>query len=166
MTSPPGTAIPFPASGRLIGIDFGTKRVGIAVSTGDRSIASPVEVYQRRNEQLDTRYFKEMLQEFRPVGLVVGLPMHVGGSEGSKAREARAYGDWLAKLLGLPVTYWDERFTSVVAEEHMLAVDLTRKQRKARIDKLAAQIMLQAYLDHHRPAPTFEELPEDVQEGL
>ncbi len=140
-----------PAQGRLLGIDYGTKRVGIAVSTGDRAISSPVEVYQRRNEQLDIRYFKQLQSEYRPVGLVVGLPIHVGGHEGATAYAARDYGEWLSKLLAIPVTFWDERYTSAVAEEYLLAADLTRKQRKSRLDMLAAQILLQAYLDHHRP---------------
>lgn len=140
-----------PETGRLIGIDFGTKRVGVAVSTGDRTIASPVEVYQRRNELLDARYFKQLLPEYRPVGVVVGLPMHIAGNEGIKAHEARDFGSWLGKQLALPIAYWDERYTSVVAEEHLLAAHLTRKKRKARLDALAAQLILQSYLDYHRP---------------
>ncbi|MCA9079415.1 MAG: Holliday junction resolvase RuvX [Planctomycetaceae bacterium] len=147
-TSEPAAASEFPAEGRLLGIDFGTKRVGIAICNSDRTIASPVEIYQRRNDRLDGDYFRELAAGYRIAGFVVGLPMHVNGTEGVKAREARAYGDWLHQLTGLPVTYWDERYTSAVAEEYLLAAELTRKQRKARIDKLAAQILLQGYLEH------------------
>ncbi|MEZ5943759.1 MAG: Holliday junction resolvase RuvX [Planctomycetaceae bacterium] len=157
----------FPDKGRLIGIDYGTKRVGIAVSTGDRTISSPVEVYQRRNALLDAKYFRELKQEYRPVGLVVGLPIHIGGEEGATARHAREYGAWLSETMKVPVTFWDERYTSVVADEYMLAVDMSRKKRKARVDMLAAHVMLQSYLDHQaalaREAASLleDELPEE-----
>jgi len=116
-------------------------------------MASPLELYERRNEQLDTRYYRSILEDYRPVGIVVGLPIHVGGEESQKSHEARQYGAWLHSITGLPVTYWDERFTSAVAEDFLLAAELTRKQRKKRIDMVAAQIILQSYLDAHHPKP-------------
>ncbi|MCA8993774.1 MAG: Holliday junction resolvase RuvX [Planctomycetaceae bacterium] len=161
----------FPDKGRLIGIDYGTKRVGIAVSTGDRTISSPVEVYQRRNAALDAKYFRELRQEYRPVGLVVGLPIHVGGGEGSTARHAREYGAWLSDTMKVPVTFWDERYTSVVADEYMLAVDMSRKKRKARVDMLAAHVMLQSYLEYQialakKDEPQEEDEPPPEGESL
>lgn len=137
----------FPATGKLLGIDYGTVRVGLAVSTPDQKIASPLEILTRRNEQLDAKYYRELMTEYRISGLVIGLPIHVNGTEGQKAREAREYGSWLQQLTGLPVMFWDERYTSVAAEDHLIGVDLTRKQRKKRLDMVAAQILLQAYLD-------------------
>lgn len=137
----------FPAEGRLLGIDFGTKRVGIAVSTPDQTIASPLDNYTLRSRKLDEAHIRNIVDDYRIRGLVVGLPMHMSGDEGGKAREAREFGAWLHEFTGLPVRYWDERFTSALAEEYLSAAELTKKKRKARLDKLAAQIMLQSYLD-------------------
>lgn len=151
---------PFPEKGRLVGIDYGTKRIGIAVCTGERTIASPVEIYQRRDVSQETKYFRSLVEEHRPVGFVVGLPLHVGGEESQKCREARTFGQWLNQVTGLPVTFWDERYTSAVAEEYLLGAELTNKQRKKRIDMVAAQIMLQGFLDYHCPPPPRPTEPE------
>ena len=78
---------------------------------------------------------------------IVGLPVHLSGRESQKSTEARAFGQWLAEQTGLPVAYFDERFTTSEAEQYLDAAELTKKQRKARLDKLAAQIMLSAYLE-------------------
>ncbi len=138
---------PFPAEGRLMGVDFGTKRLGIAVSTPDQSIASPLENYDRRNPNLDAKHLKELAQDYRIRGLVVGLPVHMSGDEGGIARNAREFGLWLAKETNLPIRFWDERFTSAMAEEILQAADLSKKKRKARKDKLAAYLLLQSFLD-------------------
>lgn len=140
----------FPAEGRLLGVDYGTRRVGLAVSTHEQNISSPLEIYERRNRQIDARYFRELVEEERIVGLVVGLPMHVGGEEGQKAREAREYGAWLARTTGLPVRFWDERYTSAAADEFLINIDMSRKKRKRRLDMIAAQIILQGFLDRPR----------------
>jgi putative Holliday junction resolvase len=105
----------FPSEGQLLGVDYGTVRVGIAISTREQNIASPLEIYNRRNERLDAVYFKELTDEYRIKGLVVGLPMHINGEEGESARHAREYGAWLVEVTGLPILFWDERFTSSVA---------------------------------------------------
>ncbi len=137
----------FPREGQLLGVDYGTVRVGLAISTREQNIASPLEIYNRRNEHQDGKYFAELVADYRIKGLVVGLPMHVNGEEGETARHAREYGKWLVEVTNLPILFWDERYTSSVAEDHLIGVDLTRKQRKKRLDMIAAQIMLQAYLD-------------------
>lgn len=158
MTGISDTPLPaddFPRQGRLLGIDFGTKRVGVAVSSPDQTIASPLENYTRRSEVHDATHFRRLAEEYRAVGLVVGLPVHLSGDEGGKAREARAYGTWLSATTGLPVRYWDERYTSLTAESYLFAAEMTKKQRKARLDMLAAQILLQAFLD----APDREQKP-------
>ncbi len=133
--------------GRLLGVDFGTVRVGLAVCDAERIIASPLTVYERRNPALDAEYFRKLVQAEQIVGLVVGLPVHMSGDEGEKAKEARAFGDWLAEVTKLPVVYWDERFTTKAAESHLREAGLTHQRRKERRDKVAAQIVLQAYLD-------------------
>lgn len=135
------------SEGRLLGLDFGTKRVGLAVSNEEQTIASPLDNYTRRGKQQDARYLNDVVEEFGIKAVVVGLPVHMSGEEGGKAREARVFGTWVFETTGRPVHYWDERFTSLQADEYLLAAELTKKQRKARRDKLAAQVMLQSYLD-------------------
>ena len=145
---------------RVGGIDFGTVRIGIAVSDADRTIASPLESYTRRTPELDARRFEQLAIEER-IGLwVVGLPVHLDGRESQKSTEARRFGAWLAEVTGVPVKFFDERFTSVEAEELLLHANFTRKGRKKRIDMLAAQIMLTAFLE----APDSDEPPKGLED--
>jgi len=131
----------------LLGVDYGSVRIGLAISDPDRKIAFPLATYTRRNREQDARYFRE-LAEAEAIGqIVVGLPVHLSGREGTKSGEARAFGQWLAGVTGLPVVFWDERFTTVEAEGHLWSAGLTHKQRKARRDRVAAQILLQSFLD-------------------
>jgi putative Holliday junction resolvase len=131
----------------VLGVDYGTVRIGLAVSDPDRKFAFPLTTYTRRNPPVDEKFFRELAAEQNVGEIVVGLPIHLSGVEGQKAIEARGFGSWLGKLLGCPVVYWDERFTTVEAEKHLLDAGLTNKRRKARRDRVAAQIMLQSYLD-------------------
>jgi putative Holliday junction resolvase len=134
-------------AGRLLGVDYGTVRIGLAVSDPDRKIAFPLTTYTRSNREADAAWFRKLVAGETLVGLVVGLPVHASGDEGQKAREARAFGAWLAEATGLPVIYYDERFTTVLAESALWEAGLTHKKRKARRDRVAAQMFLQAYLD-------------------
>jgi putative pre-16S rRNA nuclease len=133
--------------GRLAGIDYGTVRIGIAVTDPEQRLASPFENYTRRGEATDAAYFKRLAADERIVQFVVGLPVHLDGRESEKSREARRFGEWLAATTGIPIVFFDERFTSTEAERYLAQAELTKKQRKARLDKLAAQIMLTAYLE-------------------
>lgn len=133
--------------GRVAGIDYGTVRIGIAIGDLEVGMASPYENYTRRSEKLDGGYFQQLAEEERLVRWVVGLPVHLDGGESQKSVEARAFGKWLGDLTQLPVDFFDERFTSAQAEEMLQAANLTKKRRKQRLDQLAAQIMLTAYLD-------------------
>ena len=142
-----------PREGRLLGLDYGTKRVGIALSTPEQNIASPLENYTRFSPDADAAFLREIVEEYRAVGLVVGLPVHMSGDEGEKAKEAREFGKWAAAATDLPVTWWDERYTTLIAEEMMISAGLSSKKRKQRLDKLAAQIMLQAFLDRRGANP-------------
>ena len=108
---------PLPREGRLLGLDFGTKRIGIAVSTPEQNIASPHENYTLRGERADAAWFRQLAADYRPAGIVVGLPIHMSGEEGTKAAEAREFGTWISDLLQLPVTFYDERFTTAIAED-------------------------------------------------
>src|SRR5262249_8524125 len=106
----------------------------------------------RRDRNQDARYLQQVVADEEIGGFVVGLPVHTDGREGQKAGEARAFGRWLGEVTGLPVAFWDERFTTVEAEEVLWTAGLTQKRRKARRDQVAAQILLQAYLDAGCPA--------------
>ena len=135
------------SKGRLLGVDFGTVRVGLAVSDADRIIASPLETLKRRDANADAEHFNRLIRAEQIVGLVVGLPLHTGGEEGIKAREARAFGQWLGEATGLPVDFWDERCTTAAAEDSLREAGLSHRKRKDRRDRVAAQIILQSYLD-------------------
>lgn len=148
----------FPKQGRLLGLDYGTKRVGLALSNFAQTIASPHELLQRRDDRQDARHLQKTVREYDVKGLVVGLPVHMSGDEGEKAREARAFGEWAAAAVGLPVAFCDERYTTAMADEQLLAAELSPKQRRVRRDKLAAQILLQAFLDGGRDADRPTEL--------
>ena len=132
---------------RLLGVDYGNVRVGLAVSDSSRTIASPLTTYTRGNREQDVRFFKELVEAEAIDRIVVGLPIHLDGHEGSKAAEARAFGQWLNQITELPVVFWDERFTTVEAEGHLWSAGLTHKQRKRRRDQVAAQILLQSFLE-------------------
>jgi putative Holliday junction resolvase len=136
--------------GRIAGIDFGTARIGIAISDPMQSIASPYENYTRRSAELDRVRFVRLAEEERIVRFVVGLPVHLDGGESAKSQEARSFGKWLTEATGVAVEFFDERFTTREAELALAEAQFTKKQRKARLDKLAAQIMLTAYLESLR----------------
>ena len=132
---------------RIAGIDYGTVRIGIATADLSVGIAGPYETYARRSERLDAEYFRQLASEERIGRFVVGLPVHLSGGESQKSTEARAFGAWLGRITGVPVEYFDERYTSAEAESLLLDAGLTKKRRKERLDQLAAQIMLTAYLE-------------------
>ncbi len=136
-----------PQTGRIAGIDYGTVRIGIALADLEVSIAGPYENYTRRGEAKDAEYFQQLAREERLIRFVVGLPVHLDGQESQKSREARQFGAWLEKLTSVTVDFFDERFTSSEAEAILGEAQLTKKKRKARLDQLAAQIMLTAYLE-------------------
>lgn len=133
--------------GRIAGIDYGTVRIGVAVCDSRQTLASPLDNYQRRGIQADADYFRRLVAEERLTRFVVGLPVHVSGDESQKSREARDFGAWLNSVTGVPVEFFDERYTSVEAEQYLQGAGLTKKRRKARLDMLAAQILLSAYLE-------------------
>ena len=149
--SQPATPAP-PSSGRLAGIDFGTVRIGVAVTDREQKFASPLTNYTRRGDVADAAYFQRLVKKEEIVAFVVGLPVHLDGNESQKSNEARGFGQWLQEKTSLPIVFFDERFTSVEAEQLLLGAEFTKKRRKARLDKLAAQILLAAYLEAGKPA--------------
>ncbi|MGY8747815.1 MAG: Holliday junction resolvase RuvX [Pirellulales bacterium] len=137
----------FPSNGRLLGIDYGTVRVGVAISDPSQTIASPLETYTRRNNKLDADYFVDLTRHEKIVGLVVGLPVHMSGDESEKSREAVKFGQWLNESTDRPVIWVDERYTTSMAREMLSQSPLSGKKRKAQLDKLAAQILLATFLE-------------------
>lgn len=136
-----------PSEGRLLGIDYGTVRVGVAISDPSQTIASPLETYTRRNIKHDASYFIDLVKLEKIVGLVVGLPVHMSGDESEKSREAVRFGKWLQQSTERPVIWVDERYTTSMAREMLSHSPLSGKKRKAQLDKLAAQILLATYLE-------------------
>jgi putative Holliday junction resolvase len=132
---------------RILGLDYGTRRVGAALSDPGRTIAFPAEVYPLRSPEADARHYCELVRENEVERIVIGLPVHTSGREGQLAALTRRFGDWLATATGRPVVYFDERYTTVEAEQRLIDAGLNRQKRKALRDQLAAQIILQGYLD-------------------
>lgn len=142
-----------PATGRVAGIDFGTVRIGVALSDPLRHIASPHATYTRRSPEADAAYFRRLVEQEEVRLFVVGLPVHLSGDESAMSHAARRFGDWLGQQTGVPVVYFDERFSSHQAEEWLLAADMSRKRRRARRDRLAAQVLLAGYLESGAKQP-------------
>jgi putative Holliday junction resolvase len=132
---------------RLLGIDPGKVRLGLAISDTERRIASPLTTYTRRDPVQDGHYFKKLVADEEIAYIVIGLPILEGGSEGTQAKLAREFGKWLHATTGLACVFHDERFTTFEAESALLDAGLTKKKRKERRDRVAAQILLQTYLD-------------------
>lgn len=139
-----------PEKGRLAGIDYGTVRIGVAISDPGQSIASPLEVYTRQTIESDARYFKKLGATEELVGFVVGLPVHMSGDASEKSKEAIEFGVWLNEQTKIPVAWIDERYTTAMAREMLNQSNLSGKKRKAQLDKLAAQILLATYLESDR----------------
>lgn len=139
-----------PNSGRLAGIDFGTVRIGIAITDPEQKLASPYEIYHRTSPAAEEKYFLRFAREERICGFVVGLPVHLDGNSSRISELAIEFGRWLEKLTSLPVAWIDERFTTSAAEDLIRDANLTSKKRKALRDKLAAQILLTAFLESPR----------------
>lgn len=133
--------------GRVAGIDFGRARIGIAISDPERRLASPYENYARRGPEADARRFRALAAEERIVLFVVGLPVHLDDRESAISREAREFGRWLGEVTGLPVEFFDERFSTREAHELLKGAGMKHARRKRKLDMLAAQVVLSAYLE-------------------
>ena len=141
-----------PASTRILAIDPGKVRLGLAVSDSERRLASPLMTYTRRDVVQDAAFLKKLIAGEEIGAIVVGLPVHLDGREGEQARAAREFGAWLHQATGMQCVFYDERFTTSEAESALWDAGLTHKKRKARRDRVAAQILLQTYLDAGCPA--------------
>jgi putative holliday junction resolvase len=141
------TAPLLPARGALIGLDLGTKTIGVAASDPDRRLATPVETIARKRFSLDVERLLELAGERAAAGFVLGLPINMDGTEGPRAQSTRAFARNLAKLTKLPIALWDERLSTAAVERALIAADASRTKRKAVIDQHAAAYILQGALD-------------------
>jgi putative Holliday junction resolvase len=141
------TAAHLPPRGALIGLDLGTKTIGVATSDPDRKLATVVETIARKTFSADAKRLLALAAERNAVGFVLGLPLNMDGSEGPRAQSTRAFARNLGKLTELPIALWDERLSTVAVERDLIAADVSRKKRAAVIDQHAAAFILQGALD-------------------
>ena len=136
-----------PARGALIGLDLGSKTIGVASSDPDRRLATGVETVTRKNFSADAARLLALAAERKAAGFVLGLPVNMDGSEGPRAQSTRAFARNLARLTQLPIALWDERLSTAAVERELIAADVTRARRAKVIDQHAAVFILQGALD-------------------
>jgi putative Holliday junction resolvase len=134
-------------SGRILALDVGEKTLGVAVSDPLRMIAQPVSTIRRRGIRSDLRAIMELVESHEAVEILVGMPLRLQGDEGPAAESVLSFIEKLRPVLEIPIVKWDERFSTAQAEKILLEADLSRKKRREVIDKVAASIILQSYLD-------------------
>jgi putative Holliday junction resolvase len=139
-----------PPAGKLLGLDLGTRTIGIAVSDGLRFTATPLETIRRSKFTADAARLVELIAENQAVGLVLGLPLNMDGSEGPRAQSTRAFARNLAQKTPLPVVFWDERLSTSAVTRMLIDADTRRDRRAEVVDKLAASYILQGFLDRLR----------------
>ena len=132
---------------RLLGLDLGSKTIGLALSDTMRVIASPLETLAKGKFSADAAKLIALIEEHQIGGLVLGLPMHLNGSEGPRVQSTRAFARNLARLTECPILFWDERLSTVAVERTLLEADASRKRRGEVVDKMAAAFILQGVLD-------------------
>ena len=143
-------AAALPRTGAIAGLDLGTKTIGVAVSDGLRQVASPLTVIRRQKFTLDAAELLRIAADRGLVGMVLGLPLNMDGSEGPRAQSTRAFARNLERLTPLPLAFWDERLSTVAAERALIEGDTSRRRRAEVIDQVAAGYILQGALDRLR----------------
>ena len=138
---------------RLLGIDLGTKTIGLALSDVERRLASPYRTLARSKFAEDAAALLALVTTFQVAAFVMGLPLNMDGSEGPRAQSTRAFVRNLGKITALPVIFWDERLSTAAVERELIAQDVSRKRRAAVIDQMAAAYILQGALDRMIRAP-------------
>ncbi len=136
-----------PARGALLGLDLGTKTIGVATSDPARRVATGVETIRRTNFTSDVTRLLALAAERKAAGFVLGLPLNMDGSEGPRAQSTRAFAKNLARVTELPIALWDERLSTAAVERALIAADVSRSRRAKAIDQHAAVFILQGALD-------------------
>lgn len=135
-------------SGRILGLDFGSHRIGAAVSDLLGITAQPLSAIRRQGDRRDLEAIGTILREYSVDTVLMGLPLHMGGEEGTQAKKARLFAEKIRERLEVPVEMWDERMTTVQAERHLIASGVRREKRKEIRDSLSAVFLLQSALDY------------------
>ena len=139
-----------PVSGKLLGLDLGTKTIGVAVSDGVRYSATPLETITRSKFTKDAARVAALIAENDIVGIVLGLPLNMDGSEGPRVQSTRAFARNLARAIAIPIVFWDERLSTAAVERMLIEADVRRDKRAEVVDKLAASYILQGALERLR----------------
>lgn len=132
---------------RIMGLDIGTKNIGVAVSDETCTLAQGRETISNSGRDKICSRIEELIEEYKIEEVVVGLPVNMDGTEGKKAEESRKWAELIKDKFRINVVLWDERLSTKEAEDIMIVADMSRKKRKKKIDQLAAQLILQGYLD-------------------
>ena len=132
---------------KILALDIGTVRIGIATSDIMEIIASAYEVYRRKNFDADIKYIADIVSKLDVGEIVIGLPLKLDGTEGQSVELARTFGEKLKELVNLPIVYQDERLSTVTAQKILIESGMRREKRKDKVDSIAATIILQTYLD-------------------
>lgn len=135
---------------RVLGIDPGSVRIGLAISDPSGTIAQPLSVLRRRSEGEDLKELQHLVEQHQVERIVVGLPRTLDGRLEAAAQEAQQFGNQVGRTTGRPVAYWDERLTTVAAERYLIQQGKRRRKRRQEVDRMAATLMLQGYLDYER----------------
>jgi putative Holliday junction resolvase len=139
-----------PPTGKLLGLDLGTKTIGVAISDGMRYSATPLETIKRTKFTQDAARLIELIAENDAVGFVLGLPLNMDGSEGPRVQSTRAFARNLAQKTALPIVFWDERLSTSAVTRTLIEADVRRDKRREVVDKLAASYILQGALERLR----------------
>lgn len=148
---------------RTLGLDLGTKTIGVAASDALGLTAQTVTTIRRTSLKADLAALRELVREYEAERFVVGLPLNMDGSEGPRAEATRKFTDTLTQALGLPVELWDERLSTVAAQRTLLEADLSRARRREVIDQMAAQFILQGWLDARQPPARAYDADDDYE---
>lgn len=139
-----------PPAGKLLGLDLGTKTIGIAISDAMRYSATPLETIKRTKFGADATAIEAIIAANAAVGIVLGLPLNMDGSEGPRVQSTRAFARNLAQRISLPIVFWDERLSTSAVTRTLIEADVSRAKRANVVDKLAASYILQGALDRLR----------------
>ena len=132
---------------RIMALDVGSRTIGIACSDALLLTAQGIETIRRTSLEKDFNRLRELISEYEVHELVVGMPKHLNGTKGDRAEKTEEFVEKMKAVIDLPVTFWDERLSTVMAERQLIAADVSPKKRKGVIDKMAAVVILQGYLD-------------------
>jgi putative Holliday junction resolvase len=135
---------------RLLGLDVGTKTIGMALSDVTRSVATPFDTIRRTKFTADAKTIREVVEKTQVGALVIGFPLNLDGSEGPRAQSTRAFARNLAAHVEVPMVFWDERLSTAAVERHLIEADASRKRRAEVVDRMAAAYILQGALDRLR----------------